>query len=117
MFAVVADQSQTQLTDLAHQFLEASVLRDPRLHLGNEILGNIDGMGLALLFVTEMVSGVQRPIPMTTAGRLATAFVDQIEAGSQDRLVRGTPLEPTVEHASDQGWVTGNTHTNLRSCR
>jgi hypothetical protein len=87
------------------------------LHLGNEILGDVNGMGLAILLVTEVVSGVQRPIPMTTAGRLATAFVDQIQAGSQDRLVRGTPLEPTVEHASDQGRVTGNAHTNLRSCR
>ena len=78
---------------------------------------NVDGMGLALLLVTEVVSRVLGLIVMTTAGGLAAAFVDQIQAGSQDRLVRRTPLESTVEHASDQGGVIGNTHRNLRSRR
>lgn len=112
---MVLDQGQGQLTDLAHQGFETVILLDPCLNLREEVLGDVDGARFASNFEGEVVGGMEGALVVAAAGRLATAFMDEREAGGEQGAVGGQPLEPGLEHAADLGRVLGNAHRTLRT--
>jgi hypothetical protein len=104
-------QSQAELLNLLEKLLELFVIGDPCLHLREEFLGNIDGLGLvAGTAVGHVLGGVQRAAVMTATGATAAAVRIAAQGGSQNRRAEPQPLEPVIEHAANQGGMVGNTH-------
>ena len=95
------------------QSFEFFVRGDPCLDLGEQILGDINGSRAAVLFVIELLGGMQRSAVMTAAGGSATAMGGEDEGGGHQRRGAGKPLEAGIEHAANQGRVVGHTHEGL----
>jgi hypothetical protein len=53
------------------------------LDLFEEILGHVDGVGLAIFLEGELVGGVEWPAMMTRTGGLAAASVNLGECGAK----------------------------------
>ncbi len=82
----------------------------PSSDLREQVLGHVDGAGLAPLGEGDLVGGVQRATVVAGAGRLAAAFVHLGQAGRQERARGSQLLESPLEHPTDQGGVARHMH-------
>jgi len=100
--------------NLVEKSFESLVFGQPRLHLGEKLFGDVDGSGFAVLFESEVLSGMERPAFVAPAGRSATAVGVGAEGGGEDRRGGGELFEPPLEHAEDETGVAGNGHGTSR---
>jgi hypothetical protein len=111
MAGVGPDQGQAEEMDLVEECLEPFVFGDPCPYLGEEIFGDVDGAGLiAGSLEGEMLSGVRGSAVVTSAGGASAAVGVGVERGGQDGRGGGQLLQPSIEHATDQGGVVRNAH-------
>jgi hypothetical protein len=111
MPSVGLDQSQTEDMDLVEELFEPFVFGDPCLHLGEQILGDVDGTGLvAGSLEGEVLASVEGSAVVASAGGASTAVGVSVEGSGQDGGGSGQLLEPALEHATDQGGVVRNAH-------
>ena len=82
----------------------------PSSDLLEQVLGHIDGAGLAPLGEGEVMGLVQRATVVAGAGGLTAAFIHPGQAGRQDRAGRDQLLESPLEHPADQGGVARHMH-------
>jgi hypothetical protein len=109
MLDVAADQSYRQLVDLVEQVLDPFVFLNPCADVVEEVMRDVDGACPAVDLVGE-VPGAMGLAAVTAASRLAAAFADFREGGSQNGLIGGQPAAACVEHATDLGGMLGYTH-------
>src|SRR5439155_23897412 len=111
---MAVNEGQGQLGDLLESPLVTLVLVDPRADLLQQILGDVDGAGLALLLERELMADVERAAFGAVARGIATAAADGGQAGGQQRAGRAAPFDATVQLAAAQGGMLGQTHGGLR---
>jgi hypothetical protein len=58
---VGTDEGEAEEVDLVEQLLEPLVLGDPYAHLGEQVLRDVDGAGLAPFVEGQVLAGVQGP--------------------------------------------------------
>lgn len=76
------DLGDGQLRDFPSETLEPTVFLYPSFHLLDEIQGHVDGTGLALLLVSDVVAGVLLP-PLATATGATALLADDDQTGGQ----------------------------------
>jgi len=103
------DLSQGQLGDVAHQGFETLVFAHPLLDLGEQVLRDVNGAGLALYFVGQVMGQV----PLTglaVAAGAAAGSAEGHQAGGDERAVGFELLDPRGQVAADQRGMFRNLH-------
>jgi hypothetical protein len=103
--------------DLAEKAFEAVVFGAPCADLGEQVFGDIDGAGLAVLLEGEVLAGVEGPTVVAAAGRTAAAVAVGAEGGGDDGAGGGELFEAVLEYAEDEGGVVGDRHAVSRRGR
>jgi hypothetical protein len=103
------DLGQSVQGDLADQLFEPLVFSNPCLNLREQVRGNVDGAGFALLFAGQIMGWMAWTGGAMTAWSAAFA-VDGDEAGGQDRSPGLELFDPGLELASDEGGMVGDFH-------
>ena len=96
--------------DLLQEEFEALVLRDPCADLREQVFGDVDGTGFAVLFAGEVLALMQGAAVVTAAGGAAAAVRVGGQGRGQERRGGGDFLEPRLEHAADERGMVGNAH-------
>ena len=107
-------QGHAELMNLLEQPFEPFVFGNPCPHLNDQILGDVDGAGLALLLERELMADVERAAFGAVARGIATAAADGGQAGGQQRAGRAALFEATVQLPTNQGGMLGQTQGSLR---
>src|SRR5262245_50560911 len=96
--------------DLVEEGFEAFVFGQPCTHLGEELLGDVDGARLAVLLEGQVLSGMEGPAVVASTGRASAAVGVGAEGGGEDGGGGGQLFEAMLEHAEDEGGMVGNAH-------
>src|SRR5581483_5226861 len=103
-----ARQGYRQLVGLVEQGPEALVFGEPCADLGEQLLGDVGGAGLAALLAGEALAGVGGAAVVAGAGGAAAAVGVGAEGGGQHGGSGGQPLEAAPQHAEDVVGVVGD---------
>jgi hypothetical protein len=103
------DQSQGQLGQLADQLFEAAVFLSPLFDLGNQVDGDVSGVGFGFDLPGEIVARVLLASGTTAVG-IAASAADGDEAGGQDWALGLKFILAGLEGAADQGGMVGYFH-------
>ena len=92
------------------EFLEVMMSRDPCADLGDQVFGDIDGVGLAVDFEGHMLGIVEGSAVVAPAGRPAASVGVRRQCGGQQGTGGSDLFQPAVEHSADGGRMFGDAH-------
>ena len=109
------DEGQRQLGDLVSELFEPTVFLSPLFDLGDEINGDVNGVGLGFDLPGQIVAEVFLAAGTAAVG-IAAGAEDGDEAGGQDGAAGLEFLLAGLELAADKGGVFWDIHEAKQGC-
>ena len=98
------------MVDLVEQLVQAALRGEPWADLLDQVRGDVDGAGAALVLEGELVGVVLGAAVVAAARRGAAGAGNQAEGAGEQGAGGGQPVEAGLEHAGDQGGMVGHPH-------